>query len=303
VLIWSGPGGGGGARLAEAAHRLGFADRAGCAAFHLPATPNGRGVAEAWSAAADADEADPEPIELLVVSGDDAAADPGVRALAEHSRRVIAVTLFHDLVGGWADLVLPATAALEREGTLLNLEGRLQRLRRAVAPPVPDELSWLAELAGRFEIELPSHASLVFEEVAAVAFGSVTAGEVGAQGRLSGRAPYSAPDVGTTQTAEPSPAADDRRGLQLVRYRPLFAGPQVERIEELRFQRPERVVELAPGDAERRGITTGDTVLVRSNGTSVELRARVNRRLLKGVVRVAQEHVAELHDDVEVAKA
>jgi hypothetical protein len=25
--------------------------------------------------------------------------------------------------------------------------------------------------------------------------------------------------------------------------------------------------------------------------------------LLKGVVRVAQEHVAELHDDVEVAKA
>ena len=49
VLIWSGPGGGGGARLAEAAHALGFEGKPGCAAFHLPATPNARGVAEAWA--------------------------------------------------------------------------------------------------------------------------------------------------------------------------------------------------------------------------------------------------------------
>ncbi|MBA2741396.1 MAG: (2Fe-2S)-binding protein, partial [Actinobacteria bacterium] len=35
VLIWSGPGGGGGARIAELAHALGFQDKAGCGAFHL----------------------------------------------------------------------------------------------------------------------------------------------------------------------------------------------------------------------------------------------------------------------------
>ena len=45
--------------------------------------PNGRGVAEAWAAAADADETEPNPIGLLIVSGDEAAADPSVRALAE----------------------------------------------------------------------------------------------------------------------------------------------------------------------------------------------------------------------------
>ena len=44
------PGGGGGARLAEAAHALGFEGKPGSGAFHLPATPNGRGVAEAWAA-------------------------------------------------------------------------------------------------------------------------------------------------------------------------------------------------------------------------------------------------------------
>ena len=53
ILIWSGRGGGGGARLAELAHRLGLDGKPGCAAFHLPATPNGRGVTEAWAAAAD----------------------------------------------------------------------------------------------------------------------------------------------------------------------------------------------------------------------------------------------------------
>src|SRR4029079_8221185 len=53
VLVWSGPCGGGGARLAEAPHDLGFGGKPGCARYHLPATPNPRGVSEAWAAAAD----------------------------------------------------------------------------------------------------------------------------------------------------------------------------------------------------------------------------------------------------------
>ena len=72
---------------------------------------------------------------------------------------------------------------------------------------------------------------------------------------------------------------------------------------ELAFQRPTRDVELSTADAESRGIANGDTVLVRSNGTSVELRARVNRKLVEGVVRVADVHAGDLHPTVEVAKA
>src|SRR5581483_6724213 len=52
-------------------------------------------------------------------------------------------------------------------------------------------------------------------------------------------------------------------------------GPQVERVPQLAFQRPEAEIELAPADAERRGIGDGDPVLVRSNGASVALRARL----------------------------
>ena len=72
---------------------------------------------------------------------------------------------------------------------------------------------------------------------------------------------------------------------------------------ELAFQRPEAVIELAASDAERRQIASGDPVRVRSNGTSVELRARVSRALAAGTARIAEEHAGDLHLDVEVVKA
>jgi anaerobic selenocysteine-containing dehydrogenase len=77
----------------------------------------------------------------------------------------------------------------------------------------------------------------------------------------------------------------------------------VERVPELQFQRPDEEVALSSGDAERRGIANGDRVTVRSNGTSVELRARVDRKLVEGVARIAEEHSADLHAEVEVVKA
>jgi NADH-quinone oxidoreductase subunit G len=304
VLIWSGPGGGGGARVAETAQALGFDTKPGCGAFHLPATPNGRGVAMAWAAAADTDETDPGPIGLLLVIGDDAAVDPSVRALAEKAEHVIAVTMFHGLAVGWADLVLPATGMLERDGTLLNLEGRLQRLRRAVIPPVPDELAWISRLADRFGLVVSPHATAVFDEVAERCFAGIASDTLSERAPLPGRAPYDAPEPGTSPAARPLPAADEHflGDLRLVRYRPLFSGPFVERVRELEFQRPPAEIELAVADAHRREIANGDVVDVRSNGTSVPLRARLNRGLMPGVARVADEHAGELHTTVEVVK-
>ena len=59
--------------------------------------------------------------------------------------------MFEDSFRGIADLVLPGTSYLERDGTTVNLEGRLQRQRRAVVAPVPDVTMWIAKLAERFE--------------------------------------------------------------------------------------------------------------------------------------------------------
>jgi predicted molibdopterin-dependent oxidoreductase YjgC len=74
----------------------------------------------------------------------------------------------------------------------------------------------------------------------------------------------------------------------------------VERTPELQFQRPDAEIQLAPGDAKQRKIRNGQTVTVSSNGTSVELRARIARDLAAGTVRIAGEHAAGLHATVEV---
>jgi NADH-quinone oxidoreductase subunit G len=298
VLIWSGGSGHGGVIVATLAAELELAGKPGSGAFHLPATPNARGVADAWACADDERAENPEPIGLLIVSGDEAAADANVRALADQAESVLAISMFERLVRGWADLVLPATSYLERDGTYVNLEGRLQRVRRAVIPPAPDELAWLAKLAERFGISLSPYPAEVFAELSERAYGGIGYGEVGERAPLPSRE--------EPGEAESAPAAEAKTAgggpLQLVRYRALFSGPAVERTPELDFHRPHAEIELAAADASARGVASGDTVRVSSNGTSVELRARVSRTLRSGVVRAAEEHVQDLQPGVEVTR-
>jgi NADH-quinone oxidoreductase subunit G len=281
---------------AALAHRLGVDG-----AFHLPETANGRGVAEAWSAASDEEPTTPEPIGLLIVSGDEAAANPDVRALAERAESVLATTMFQGLAVGWADLVLPGTSYLERDGSYVNLEGRIQRLRRATIPPTPDELAWISQLAGRFGVEVSPYPSVVFAEVSEKIFGGIPYGEVGERASLPPRPEGEpAPEAGQIATV---PEAKPRGPLQLVAYRALFSGPAVERVPELQFQRPAPEIELAPVDAENRRIGDGDEVVVSSNGTSVTLRARVTKTLTPGLARAPREHVADLQQKVLVKRA
>jgi NADH-quinone oxidoreductase subunit G len=301
IVIWSGGGAGGGSHLATLASELGLADRPGSGAFFLPETANGRGVAEAWAAAADEEGPEPEPLGLLIVSGDEAAANPNVRALAERAERVIAITMFHSLAVGWSDLVLPGTSYLERDGTYVNLEGRIQRLRRTAIPPAPDELAWIAQLAARFNVDLSPYPSLVFAELSERAFGGVTYEDLGEHARLPERAPVEAAPAESPD--EPVPAEARDGGFQLLRYRPLFSGAAVERVPELQFQRPAPEVELSAEDAQRLGVKRGEPVNVRSNGTSVELRLALNKRLKTGVARIAEDHARELLGTVEVSRA
>jgi predicted molibdopterin-dependent oxidoreductase YjgC len=204
--------------------------------------------------------------------------------------------MFESSFRGVADLVLPGTSYLERDGTTVNLEGRLQRQRRAVMAPVPDVLAWLAKLGERFGVELSPYTSLVFDEVSAKCFGGIAFADVGETAELPPRAQRE-------EVSDAVPVSDTFDGLRLVAYRPLFSGAAVERTPELQFQRPEPEVHLSRHDARARGIRNGQTVTVSSNGTSVELRARVAHDLRAGVVRIAREHAGDLHPSVEVHRA
>ena len=181
----------------------------------------------------------------------------------------------------------------------MNLEGRVQRLRRTVPPPCPDELAWISKLAARFDVDVPPHAAGVFAELAAMLFRDLTLDELGAA-RAAARP--------TARTSRPSPrrlpssAAEGERRPAAQPLQAALLRPCRRARAGARVPAPGRDVELSAADAESRGIANGDTVVVRSNGTSVELRARVNRRLVEGVARVADEHAGDLHPTVEVAK-
>jgi NADH-quinone oxidoreductase subunit G len=260
------------------AHALALAESLGnkASVYLIPRTPNGRGVAAAWGEPGAAPEGE---IGALIVSGDEAAGSHTVRELAERARFVLTTAMFESEGTLWSHLVVPGTSYLERDGTTVNLEGRPQRQRRAVAAPSEDELVFFATLAGRFGVEIDPWPGMLPEDHAGLPEREATEDTISVP-------KASAPKAG--------------KGLSLVRYRSLFSGPAVERVEQLQFQRPLAEVELSYEDASKRGIETGAEVTVQSNGTSRALRARVNRRLRAGVVRIPSEHAEGLHDRVEV---
>ena len=184
--------------------------------------------------------------------------------------------MFDDSFRGLADLVLPGTSYLERDGTTVNLEGRLQRQRRAVLAPVPDTLAWIAKLAERFDVALSPHASVVFDEVSAKCFGGITFGEIGETAVLPPRAARTVSDTNLVQRAN-----QVRRACGSSPTGRSSPAPPSSARPELEFQRADAEVQLSPGDAKARGIRNGQTVTVSSNGTSVELRARIARDLAR----------------------
>jgi NADH-quinone oxidoreductase subunit G len=284
ALVWSEDDPTGGRHIGALAGHLQAKGNAEVAVYVLPRTPNGRGVAEAWYALGE-DRAEPPAdgeIGALIVSGDEAGYDPRVAELAGRARFVLTTAMFQSDLTAWSHVVLPGTSYLEREGTFVNLEGRPQRVRRAVVPDGPDELEALSQLAERFGIVVDPWAAPGAAEQAALPPGD----------GLAWTQPD--PEAATARPAGP--------GLELLRYRALFSGPAVERVPQLEFQRPAAEVELAHADAATREIVPGETVEVSSNGTTKQLRARVSRKLRAGVVRIAAEHSEGLADRVQVAK-
>ena len=285
ALIWSGDDHDAGRRAAALAASLELGEGSGV--YVLPRTANGRGVAQAWRRAGEGRGSEPSAdgdIGALIVSGDEAAYDPRVVELAQRARYVVTWAMFMGDHTLWSHLVLPGTSYLERDGTAVNLEGRPQRQRRAVDPPFADELEFLSALGDRFGVPIsPWPADALPAEEAPLPPRTVL---------------EATPE--TTPAASPNGAGP---GLELVRYRALFSGPAVERVEALAFQRPRAEVEISRDDAGSRGIADGEPVVaIAPDGVRRELTARLNRQLRPGVVRIAEEHATGLDRHVEVAK-
>jgi len=75
--------------------------------------------------------------------------------------------------------------------------------------------------------------------------------------------------------------------LRLGTYRSIWAAPEVEISPALQYTIAEQVVELAPQDAERLGVSNGETVQVSQNGTRLSATAAVRTGVPPGTVFLA----------------
>jgi NADH-quinone oxidoreductase subunit G len=188
-----------------------------------------------------------------------------------------------------ATVVFPAEAAAEKEGTVTHPDGRVQRLRPAIARQgsVRAEWSILADLATR----LGSPADVLSGAAASAAlfdavpfYGGLTLEALGGVGlRWPEReqaaalpAPAAAPKARGAGKLRALPKTGARR-LALGSYRSIWAAPEVAASPALAFLHPDQRLEVSPADAKRLSLEDGAQKLVRDE-TGAEIVARIALR-------------------------
>jgi NADH-quinone oxidoreductase subunit G len=322
------------ATLVRIARRLGLAGREGAGVLALPSGANGRGLREAgavpdagpgYSALETAGRSSAEiaaaaaggEITALHLFGTDPVRDEPDRALWERALHSAALVVAHASVlteglAEHASVIFPAESHAEKEGTLVHPDGRVQRMRIAIAHPGEVRPGWwvLTEIAAACGLDTGvQRAGDAFAQlVAAVPFyEGLTIEEIGGHGVRWATRPQAqsmALDAdGTEPDEREAPASSERTHLagvassnghlRLGTYRPIWAAPECEISPALKFLIPEQQVELSPDDAQRLGILHGEDVVVAQNGTRLKAKAFVRSAVPPGSAFLADGLAAQ----------
>jgi NADH-quinone oxidoreductase subunit G len=342
VIVWGERLGAGVAEpLLSIADSLGLAGRNGAGLLEIPAGANGRGLREAgalpnagpgYAELGSPGRSAHEIAHAAAVDGEitalhlfqtDPVRDLPDRTLWERALHRAGLVVAHasiltDGIREHANVILPAESHAEKEGTVVHPDGRVQRLRPAIAHPGEVRASWsvIADIASRCGLDLHVLTSgMAFRQlVEAVPFyEGLTLEEIGGRGvRWPAREQASALPtvnaVGATRTQRTTPAARPANGaLRLGTYRPIWAAPEVDVSPSLQYTVARQHLELSPQDAVRLGIGQGDEVHVSQNGTRLSAHAHVRTGVPAGTAFLADGIAAEsanalTEPDVEVSK-
>ncbi|TNE39642.1 MAG: formate dehydrogenase subunit alpha, partial [Alphaproteobacteria bacterium] len=246
----------------------------------------------------------------IYIQGEDIAqSDPNTTHVEEALSNmdcVIVQDLFLNETAMFAHVFLPGTSFLEKDGTFINAERRINRVRE-VMPPVTGLAEWqvtqkLAQAMG-YPMNY-AHASEIMDEIAALTptFANVSFDFLDRHGSVqwpcNDAAPMGTPTMhvggfvrgkGAFQITEFVPTEErttPRFPLLLTTGRILSqynVGAQTRRTAN-NLWHEEDVLEIHESDAEMRGISTGDLVALKSRKGETTLRAVISERMQPGVV-------------------
>ncbi len=305
------------ATLLAIADSLQVGDHLGAGLLQIPSGANGRGLREAGavpdagpgyaeltSAGRDAGEiaaaAASGELTALHLFATDPIRDQPDRGLWERALHSAALVVAHASVlteglREHATVIFPAESHAEKEGTVVHPDGRLQRLRIAIAHPGEVKAGWavLTEIARRagadFGIERSADAFAQLVD-AVGAYAGLTLETIGGHGvrwpeRPQGGAVAEGHPVSVGRPAPYQPEggpATTNGSLRLGTYRPIWAYPEVEISPALKYLIAEQHVELSPADAQRLGVAHGEAVIVAQNGQRLNATAAVRSSVPDG---------------------
>jgi formate dehydrogenase major subunit len=250
---------------------------------------------------------------MYIMGENPAMSDPNVQhardALARLEHLVVQ-DLFLTETAFHADVVLPASAWPEKDGTVTNTNRQVQRGRKAVEPPGDARQDWWItnEIAWRIGCEwgFPGP-SAIYAEMASVmpSLDNISWDRVTEEGAVT--YPCRSPDLPgdeivfgdgfPTATGRarlvpvnivpPDEVPDDRFPMVLTTGRQLehwHTGAMTRRATVLDDLEPEAVASLSPADMAGIGIAPGDRVRVSTRRGVLELRARADNAIPEGLV-------------------
>jgi NADH-quinone oxidoreductase subunit G len=281
--LTSGPNGAAGAEaLLQIASRLGIADIDGAGLLEIPAAANGRGLREAgvlpnagpgltdtsadgFDAHAIAEQLAAGGLQALYLLDSDPAVDlPDAelwrRAMARATTVVAHASFLTESIAEHADIVFPAEVYAEKEGTVVHPDGRLQRLRPAIARAGDVRAGWriLSELALRLGVDLDVlNGGMASEQLfdAVPFYAGLTLEEIGGRGVRwqereaarsfpAGIAPSeAAPEL--IEFGSDEPTLLEQR--EVAGFRSVWDAPEVEHSPALAFLHPEGAEGTARG--------------------------------------------------------
>ena len=262
------------------------------------------------------DEAVSGSFKALYIQGEDIAqSDPNtqhVEAALDAMECVIVQDLFLNETAKFAHVFFPGTSFLEKDGTFVNAERRINRVR-AVMPSKAGWQEWQATQALATAMGYPMRyesAAEILAEITALTptFAGVSFDLLDREGSVQWPCNDATPRGTRVMHEEqfvrgkglfvrtdyqPTPERATRKfplllttGRQLSQYN---VGAQTRRTENVVWLE-EDVLEIHPADAEARGVREGDWVSVTSRKGEITLCATVTTRVVPGVVYTTFHH-------------